>query len=114
MSLNRTRRVVPTFALAGALLAVMLTGAAGAASPPVGDWRMNEGSGTIARRLLGLREQRDDSGEPDLGHRPARPGDQVRRDRRLRDRARQRLARHLRCDHDGRLGEAGEDRPPRT
>ena len=46
MSLNRIRRVVPALALAGALLAVMLAGAAGAASPPVGDWRMNEGSGT--------------------------------------------------------------------
>ena len=47
MLLNRIRRVVPTFALAGALLAMVLSGAAGAASPPVGDWRMNEGSGTI-------------------------------------------------------------------
>ena len=47
MSMNRIRRVVPTFALAGVLLAVMLAGAAGAASPPVGDWRMNEGSGTV-------------------------------------------------------------------
>ena len=46
MLMNRIRRVVPTFALAGALLAFMLAGAAGAASPPVGDWRMNEGSGT--------------------------------------------------------------------
>ena len=41
MLLNRIRRVVPSLALAGALLAVMLAGAAGAASPPVGDWRMN-------------------------------------------------------------------------
>ena len=47
MSMNRIRRVVPTFALAGTLLAFVLAGAAGAASPPVGDWRMNEGSGTI-------------------------------------------------------------------
>ena len=47
MSMNRIRRVVPTFVLAGALLAVVLSGAAGAASPPVGDWRMNEGSGTV-------------------------------------------------------------------
>ena len=47
MFMNLLRRVVPTFALAGALLAVMLAGAAGAASPPVGDWRMNEGSGTV-------------------------------------------------------------------
>ena len=33
------------------------------------------------RQLLVARrdEQRDDSGQPDLGHRPARPGDQVRR-----------------------------------
>ena len=47
MPMNRIRRVVPTFALVGVLLAVMLAGAAGAASPPVGDWRMNEGSGTV-------------------------------------------------------------------
>ena len=47
MSLNRIPRVVPTFVLAGALLAMVLSGAAGAASPPVGDWRMNEGSGTV-------------------------------------------------------------------
>ena len=43
---NRIPRVVPALALAGALLAMALSGAAGAASPPVGDWRMNEGSGT--------------------------------------------------------------------
>ena len=47
MLMNRIRRVVPTLGLAGALLAVMLAGAAGAASPPVGDWRMDEGSGTV-------------------------------------------------------------------
>ena len=47
MLMNRIRRVVPTFGLAGALLAMLLAGAAGAASPPVGDWRMNEGSGTV-------------------------------------------------------------------
>ena len=47
MSMNRIRRVVPTLALAGTLLAFVLAGAAGAASPPVGDWRMNEGSGTV-------------------------------------------------------------------
>ena len=47
MLMNRIRRVVPTLALAGALLAMVLSGAAGAASPPVGDWRMNEGSGTV-------------------------------------------------------------------
>ena len=63
------------------------------------------------RQLLVARgdEQRDDSGEPDLGRRPARPGDQVRRDRRLRDGGRQRLPRHLRCHHDGYLGQARED-----
>ncbi len=43
---------------------------------------------------------------------PARPGDQVRRDRRLRDGGRQRLPRHLRRDHDGYLGEAREDGHP--
>src|SRR4026209_237920 len=47
MSLNRIPRVVPTFVLAGGLPAVVRAGAGGASSPPVGDWRMNEGSGTV-------------------------------------------------------------------
>ena len=44
---NRIRRVVPTLGLAGVLLAMVLSGAAGAASPPVGDWKMDEGSGAV-------------------------------------------------------------------
>src|SRR5688572_13999545 len=44
---NRIRRVLPITGLVGALLGVTLAGAAPAASPPVGDWRANEGSGTV-------------------------------------------------------------------
>ena len=59
---TRIRRVVPSLGLAGVLLAMVLSGAAGAASPPVGDWKMDEGSGRGSRRLLDVREQRDDCG----------------------------------------------------
>ena len=44
---TRIRRVVPSLGLAGVLLAMVLSGAAGAASPPVGDWKMDEGSGAV-------------------------------------------------------------------
>ena len=47
MSMNRIRRIVPAVCLAAALLSVSLAGAASTASAPVGDWRMNEGSGTV-------------------------------------------------------------------
>ena len=47
MSMNRIRRIVPAVGLAAALLSVSLAGAASTASAPVGDWRMNEGSGTV-------------------------------------------------------------------
>ena len=46
MLTSRVWRVVLVTGLAGALLAVMVSGAAMAASPAIGDWRMNEGSGT--------------------------------------------------------------------
>ena len=81
MLMNRTRRVVPAFGLVGALLAIVLAGAAGAASPPVGDWRMNEGSGTILVDSSTFGNNGTISREPDLGRRPARPGDPLRRHR---------------------------------
>ena len=44
---HRIGRVLLVTGLAGALLGVTLAGAAPSASPPVGDWRMDEGSGTV-------------------------------------------------------------------
>ena len=110
---NRIRRVVPALCLVGALLAVTLAGAAPAASPPVGDWRMEEGLRHRPRRFLGVGEQRHDPGQSDVGRGTARPSTPARRDRGLRDRSRQRLPRYLRRPHVGHLGQAREDSPPR-
>ena len=47
MLMNRIRRTSRSLVWLGALLALVLAGTAGAASPPVGDWRMDTGSGTV-------------------------------------------------------------------
>ena len=112
MSLNRIRRVVPTFALAGALLAFVLAGAAGAASPPVGDWRMNEGSGTVLVDSSASGNNGTILGNPTWV--AGQHGQAIRFDgtgdyATVPDNASLDISG---CDHDGRLGEAGEDGDP--
>ncbi len=109
MLMNRIRRTFPILGLAGALLALVLSGTAGAASPPVGDWRMDTGSGTILVDSSTFGNNGTILGNPTwvagqhgLALRMDGTGDYAT----VPDSASLDMTT---ADHDGRVGEAGED-----
>ena len=76
---NRIGRVLLVTGLAGALLGVTLAGAAPAASPPVGDWKMDTGSGTVLVDSSASGNNGTILGNPTWVDRPARSGAPFRR-----------------------------------